>query len=144
MIRNTVQANLNCLLNHYTAVHEQRLAMHPRALVARQEVDQVGNVLGLTQAVEGAGALEHVDDALGLAAEEEVGGRGAGGDGVDADAAGAEALGQHTGHLLDGALGGGVEEVVGRDAGEVADARGDEDDAGAAGHVRHGFLFYNG
>ena len=44
------------------------------------------------------------------------------------------------GHLLDGAFGRAVEEVVGLDVGGGGDGGGEEDDAGAGGHVGDGFL----
>jgi hypothetical protein len=107
-------------------------ARDPAGLVGGEEGDDVGDVTGLADPVEGR-QLGHRLDGLGVVEE----GAAVVGDArrhaVDRDAARGEDPGQVEGELLDRALGHGVGQLVGD--GGAGDARGDVHDAPAAGHL---------
>ena len=125
-------------------INPQNLPTHPPTRLPTQKRHHLRHLLWRPDAIGRTEPRNRLDHGLRLPVVKELGGDGAGGDGVDGDAVAQEVLGHDVGHLLDGAFGGAVEEVVGLDVGGGGDGGGEEDDAGAGGHVGDGFLWGNG
>lgn len=101
-------------LHHNPPIHQHRLADDPRTVSASQELDRVGDLLGLAKPVKGAPSLDRVDQALRLALVEQLRGSWARSHSVDNDALCSQSLGHHSRHLLNGPLCCCVEEILGR------------------------------
>lgn len=105
-----------------------------------KEDDSLSNLLRGTNPSLRVEVGDGLEQLVALAAEEELGSRGAGGNGVDQHALPPEVLADDAGHLFYSALGAVVEQVARHDGRCRGQGGGHEDDVGAARQVRGGSL----
>jgi len=127
-------------LNHGASVHPDDLSVHPPALVAAQEPNDARDVLGRSQPPRRVLLLDGLDQRLWFSLEKQLRRRGARSNGVDGDSFPGQLLCQNPRELLDGALGGGVDQVVWRDSAGVRQAAAEENHPAAATGRRRGRL----
>ena len=112
----------------HTTIHLDDLSINPPTLIPRQESHRFSHFLGRSQPSKRAEIADRLNHLIALPFEEEICRRGTRSDGIDTDPLASEVFRHDADHLLDGALGGVVEEIGGRDGRGVALRRGDEDD----------------
>ena len=129
------------LTDGHTTIDPKVYAVHPAAFVTCDEHNRFGYFFWLSHSPLRMEALDCLHNLLRLAVVECVGCGRPRRDGIDGDFAPTEVLGKHSSHLLDGALGGDVEQVVGRDEACSCEGSGKEHDTTALWDVGNGLLF---
>lgn len=121
-------------------IDPHNLARHPAAIAPAEKGHGVRKLLWLRKPIEWALGRDELEQLLALALVEELRARGPGSNAVDGDAFTGKIFGHDAVHLLNGAFGGVIQEVLGQDSGIDAEGCGQEHDVRAWGHVGNGFL----
>ncbi len=115
------------------SVCAEYLSVDPSAVRTGEEGDDAGNIVGLTEPLEGSHATDLLNLFFRLAVEKKLGGNGSGGNGVDGDFMSAKLICEDVDEAFNTCFGGDVWAVGGEVLGE--DAAGEGDDTAALCNV---------